>query len=375
MRLGIIVYGLDRPITGIGRYTLELVQALNGIGRNLEIFLLAAGDLGPLSEIRGPHHIPLAGSRLLPALMTRGQFAIDRCAKELGLEVVHDPTGVSPLALVKHRTATVTTIHDVFAWSLPGYSSLLDTLIYKHWLTHRWAETDAIITVSKQSQADIIKYLRADPTHIHIVPYGVSSKFQPLPAEQYEPILRERFGITRPYVLYVGALTERKNLGRLLHAFAKTRKDHPDLLLVLAGPRSWKQSPVERTIADLELSDHVKLTGPLTDTELPSLINGALLFAFPSLYEGFGLPVLEAMACGTPVLTSDISSLPEVVGNAGVLVDPYNIEQIVHAMGSFVADGDLRREYSQRALDRASLFSWERVARSTLAIYESVGGI
>lgn len=372
MRVGVLIYGLDRPLTGIGRYTLELVRALHELKQGPEIFLLCAGGAGELSSLNLPI-ISLVGSRLLPSLMTWGQIIIGRCAKELDLDVIHDPTGVSPLALAKHQVATVTTIHDVFAWSIPGYSSLLDDLIYKHWLTRRDASTDAIITVSNQSRADILKYLRAQPDKIHTIPYGVSSKFRPLTAEVFEPILRDRFGIRRPYILYVGALTERKNIIRLLQAFANVREKCPDHVLVLAGPRSWKQSPIESTIVELNLSDHVQLTGSLTDNELPALYNVASLFAFPSLYEGFGLPVLEAMACGTPVLTSNISSLPEVVGDAGIMVDPYNVEEISQAMIEIISDVNLSQELRQRGLGRASHFSWEETARKTVAVYEGVG--
>lgn len=374
MRVGIIIYGLDRPLTGIGRYTLELVRALCNLKPGPEITLFCAGGLGPLSEISNCKLIQLGGSRMLPALMTWGQFLIGRYARELKLDVIHDPTGTSPLAIAKKRTATVTTIHDVFALSIPGYSSFLDSLIYKYWLTRPSSRTDAIITVSKQSYSDILKYLSRNSEKIHIIPYGVSYKFRPIRPDHYEKILRYHFGISRPYVLYVGALTERKNLVRLLKAFANVSKLYPEYLLVLAGPGSWKQSPIESTIMELNLEKHVHLTGPLTDDELPALYNGASLFAFPSLYEGFGLPVLEAMACGTPVLTSNISSLPEVVGNAGVLVDPYNIEDIAQAICRLISDPLLSQEYRKLGLDRASTFSWEKTAQKTLEIYEKIGG-
>jgi glycosyltransferase involved in cell wall biosynthesis len=298
-----------------------------------------------------------------------GQILIGRYARELNLDVIHDPTGVSPLAFTRSPTVTVTTVHDVFAWSIPGYSSFLDNLIYKHWLNQRNARTDATITVSNQSCTDIMQYLRTQPERMHIIPYGVSNLFQPLAAELVEPIVRGRFNIRMPYVLYVGSLTERKNLIRLLRAFAKIQHRCPDYLLVLAGPRSWKQSPIESAVKELNLSERVQLTGPVTDHELPALYNGASLFAFPSLYEGFGLPVLEAMACGTPVVTSNTSSLPEVAGDAAILVDPTNVEQIAEAMWLVLSQPALAAALREKGLARAAQFTWERTARETAAVY------
>jgi glycosyltransferase involved in cell wall biosynthesis len=204
---------------------------------------------------------------------------------------------------------------------------------------------------------------------MHIIPYGVSKLFQPLAAELVESIVRDRFNIRKPYVLYVGSLTERKNLVRLLRAFAKIHHRCPEYLLVLAGPRSWKQSPIESTVKELNLWEHVQLTGPVTDHELPALYNGASLFAFPSLYEGFGLPVLEAMACGAPVVTSNTSSLPEVAGDAAILVDPLNVEQIAEAMWLVLSQPALAAALREKGLARAAQFTWERTARETVAVY------
>ena len=155
-------------------------------------------------------HVSLSGARLLPALMTWGQVAVWQRARELELDIIHDPTGVSPLGISKRSTATITTIHDVFAWSLPGYSSWLDTIIYRYWLTGSRAKTDAIITVSLQSRVDVEKYLKADPDKVRIIPYGVNANFHAMESHEYKPVTRQKLRITRPYILYVGALTKRK---------------------------------------------------------------------------------------------------------------------------------------------------------------------
>jgi glycosyltransferase involved in cell wall biosynthesis len=373
MQVGLLVYGLDRPLAGIGRYALELVRSLRRLNPRPDITLLCAGKADILVSGNGFKHVSLPGSRLLPALMTWGQVAVWRRARELDLDIIHDPTGVSPFGIAQRSTATISTIHDVFAWSLPGYSSLLDTIIYRYWLTSSQAKTDAIITVSSQSRADIEKHLNADPDKIHTIPYGVNSNFHPMEAHEYNQVVEEKFQIRRPYLLYVGALTKRKNLERVLQAFAVAREKCPDLLLVLTGPSSWKQSPIESTINTFDLAKDVYLTGALTDKDLPALYNGALLFIFPSLYEGFGLPVLEAMACGTPVITSNVSSLPEVVGDAAVMVDPYDVEAMAQAICSVAGDQSLRLDLRRLGLARASQFTWECTAKKTVQVYNEVG--
>lgn len=372
MRIGLLTYGLDRPLTGIGRYTLELAKAMSALRPQPDVVLLCAGGRGPLAQYNGSPYTKVAGARLLPGLMTAGNLVLSQLAQRLKLDVIHDPTGTTPLLFAMKQCAAIVTIHDVFAWSLPGHSSLLDTLIYKQWLPRILPKVDAVITVSRQSQDDIQKYLSPPAERVRVIPYGVTNLFRPISPPAVQKHLQERFGFSFPYLLYVGALTQRKNIERALEAFARIRHHFPDLHFVLAGPRTWKQTPVEDILQKLQIGDKVHLTGPLTDKDLPALYNGAALFVFPSLYEGFGLPVLEAMACGTPVLTSNVSSLPEVAGDAAVLVDPTDVEAIAAAMRRVLQDQALAAALSAKGLARAQQFTWERTARETIKVYEKV---
>jgi glycosyltransferase involved in cell wall biosynthesis len=231
---------------------------------------------------------------------------------------------------------------------------------------------DAVITVSRQSCQDLIKYLPVNPKKINVIPEAASLHFHPLNEAEYLPAL-ERHGIRRPYILSVGSLEPRKNLLRLLEAYARLEGSRPSL--VIAGARNyWKSSPVVETVSRLGLEQHVRFTGYVEDADLPALYSAASLFVFPSLYEGFGLPVLEAMACGTPVVTSSVSSLPEVAGDAALLVDPRDVDAIASAMRRILDDSDLAADLRARGLARAAQFSWERTARETLAVYEKVLG-
>lgn len=372
-RLGLLLYGLDRPLTGISRYTLELARALAELHPRPAIHILAAGPLGPLAgQTPFPVH-PLPGCRLLPFLLSLGSLWLPLLARRFQLDLLHDPTGSTPFLFGSAQAKLVVNIHDVFPWSFPGHSSPLDTFIYRHWLP--WAlphRADQVITCSQQSQADIHRYLRFPMTRIQVIHYGLSSIFQPVPREKAAAFLQEKYLLHEPYLLFLGSLTRRKNLARALQAFTLVARSRPGLRFVLVGPRAWLNTPVEQIVRSLQIEDRIQLTGPVPDTDLPYFYSAAQAFVFPSLYEGFGFPPLEAMACGTPVITSNCSSLPEVAGDAALLVDPTSIEAIAGAIEQVLSDPSLADELRQRGLQQAARFSWPDAARATLTLYQNV---
>jgi glycosyltransferase involved in cell wall biosynthesis len=370
----LIVYGLDRHITGIGRYTLELARALSEMASAPVLTLLTAGGAGLLADMDAKFAL-LPGCRLLPGLITLGGVLIPRYVRRHGLDLVHDPTGITPFYLGTGAARAVVTVHDVFPWSCPGTSSLLDTLIYRHWLPRVLPRrADTIITVSEHSRGDIQRYLGIPSQQLNVIPYGVAARFHPLPAAQVDAHLKARFGLAGPYILYVGALTRRKNVERALQAFATIQDQFPAMRFALAGPRTWKQTPVEDLVQALGIGDKILLTGPLADGDLAALYSGAKLFLFPSLCEGFGLPPLEAMACGTPVVCSNATSLPEVVGDAALTVDPHDVEALAEAIGRVLSEPKLAAELRTRSLERAQQFTWQRTARETMGVYNQVLG-
>lgn len=362
-RVGLLTYALDRATGGIARYTRELRAAL--VRRGVPLTTLQAGG-APGHEART---VRLSGAGLLPGLMTVGQVQIGRAARRHALELVHDPTGVSPLLLTSARR--VATVHDVIPLIHPAASTTLDRLIYHHWLPRAARQLDAIVTVSEHSRRDIIRYLRVDPARVYAVPNAVGPRFRPVdPAIAAETA--RRHGITQPYILYVGSVEARKNLARLLQAFRQLRDRDACWQLVVVGASGWKASPNFEAVQRLRLGSSVLFTGYVPDTDLPALYSGADLFVFPSLYEGCGLPVLEAMACGTPVVTSSTSSLPEVAGDAAVLCDPMSAESIADAMLRVLSDPERRGEMAERGILWSRQFSWERTADATLEVYRRV---
>jgi glycosyltransferase involved in cell wall biosynthesis len=361
--IGYLAYALDRAPGGIARYARELLCAYQQI--EFPIRVLNAG-----SPVLNGSAFSLPGAGLLPGLLTLGQVEIAWYARRSRLNLIHDPTGTAPLSLAK--AGRLTTIHDMVPFIYPRTSTILDWLVYRVWQPQMACRLDGIITVSQQSKKDILFYLEVKPERIMVIPEAANPKFQPLAQEYFLPALK-RYGIETPYILYVGSLEPRKNLLRLLEGYSQLRSWSDKWSLVIVGARNfWKSSPVVKEVKELGLKSYVRFTGYVPDEDLPAIYSGADLFVFPSIYEGFGLPVLEAMACGIPVVTSNTSSLPEVAGDAALLVDPYSVDEIAAAMRRVLCDPDVAAELCAKGLQRAKQFSWERTARETIAVYEKV---
>jgi glycosyltransferase involved in cell wall biosynthesis len=310
--------------------------------------------------------VALRSAYRLPGLLTVGQVEIAAVARRLALDVVHDPVGVMPLLLTS--AVRVVTIHDAIPYVFPQTSTRFDQLVYHRWLPTAVRAAGAVITDSQSAREDIVTYLSVSPERVTATPLAADRRFRLPDAAGVAPVL-SRYGIARPYILYVGALESRKNLPRLLEAYSRLRRWSSQWRLVIVGARKWKTSPIFDTVQALGLEPHVTFTGFVEDEHLPALYAAADLFAFPSLYEGFGLPVLEAMACGAPVVTSNTSSLPEVAGDAAILVDPTNVEQIAEAMWLVLSQPALAAALREKGLARAAQFTWERTARETAAVY------
>ncbi len=344
--------------TGTERYTYELLAALARIDRWNAYTLYTNGlpsalpPFGPNFSLRS---IPLprlwTHARLGPALMG------DRP------DLLFVPAHVVPLL---HPPRSVVTIHDLGYLAFPETHPARRRLELD--LSTRWCLHAArrVIAISQVTRDDLVRHYGADPERIAVVHHGLGGAFRPLNDPEQLAATRARYGLDAPYFLYVGAIQPRKNLARLIEAFARAAPD--DTLLVIAGRRGWLSEPIVRRAAELGLAHRVRFPGYVPDADLPALLGGALAFVFPSLYEGFGLPVLEAMACGTPVLTSATSALPEVAGDAALLVDPCDTDAIAAALNRLATDALLRADLRARGLERAAGFTWERCARDTLAV-------
>ncbi len=234
---------------------------------------------------------------------------------------------------------------------------------------------DMIITISEFSKREIMKYFKVSSNKITVAYCGVDRSIfnENIPEETICKVL-DKFDLPRKYLLYLGTLEPRKNIERLIEAYSIIKREKPEEtpILVIAGRKGWMYDAIFEKVRKLGLRDSIIFTGYIEDNDVPVLMRGALVFLFPSLYEGFGLPVIEAMACGTPVLTSTASSLPEVAADSALLVDPYSVNDIAEAMNSLTRDETLRNELSQKGLARADVFSWNATAETFMNIFRQL---
>jgi len=230
-----------------------------------------------------------------------------------------------------------------------------------------------IVTPSEFIRQELIQVFRCKPEKVTVVPAGVDEQFRPRSEEDVKSALARYQLDDMPFILSVGMWSPRKNLQRLLRAFANLRSWYRGKL-VLVGGGGWSRRPLLRTIHAFDLENRVVLAGFVPDEELPAFYSGADLFVFPSLYEGFGLPLLEAMACGCPVVASNASSVPEVTNGAAALVDPYDVTGLTRVMREIVQDRSKQEQLRQLGLSRARMFTWARTARRLEGIFQEVGG-
>lgn len=268
----------------------------------------------------------------------------------------------------------VAVVHDLSFLIIRNSFRTHSQIILKNQLLHMVRRASKIIAVSQSTKRDLLRFYQVNPAQVSVVYEGYDTDaYKPHSDMDRVKALGQRYGIDAHYVLYVGTLEPRKNIPRLIEAFASLKKQgmirHK---LVIAGKKDWLYNNIFQTVTRAGLDDEVIFTDYVPDQDLPLLISGADLFVYPSLYEGFGLPPLEAMACGIPVITSNLSSLPEVVGDAGILVDPYSVDEIAEAIHQVLSDAKLREQMQQKGLDRARMFSWEKTAQETLKVFETI---
>jgi glycosyltransferase involved in cell wall biosynthesis len=375
--------GLDglfvhQPITGSGQYSLHLWRSMSAFGDDLDPILLR-----PITDDHANGGRP-AGVVIAPPSWARGdkahklwweQRGVINAVQQAGVQLLHTPYFSRPRF---SPVSTITTIHDVIPFIFPQYAESLLMRLYLRLATAAARRSTAIITDSVCSRRDIAHWLRISQDRIRVIPLAANEQFQPSADQETYQHLRTRLGLPGPVIFNVGGLDARKNLAVLVEAFARALpKLDPGVRLVIAGRAHSTNRrlypPLEPVIRSWGVSNHVVLTGPISEEEKLSLYRLADLYVYPSLYEGFGLSPLEAMACGTPVLASNRSSLPEVVGDGGLLVNP-RPDQLATAISTMLHDEDLRQALTRRALDQAARFSWRKTAEMTRSVYRDVLG-
>jgi glycosyltransferase involved in cell wall biosynthesis len=286
------------------------------------------------------------------------------------LDVFHAQSIIPPFCNCK----AVTTIPDIAYEHYPEFFSKFDTLRSKMLIRRSAERADHIITVSDFSRNDISRTYHIDPDRITVTYEGAGPDFFPRDKVQCREQVARKYDIKSPFLLYIGRLQERKNLRRLVSAYAQVKKRGAEEKLVLVGKKDWTSGNIQKLLRSLELRDSVIFTGYVPSGDLPLFYNAAEAFVYPSIFEGFGLPVVEAMACGVAVLTSYGSALEEVAGDAALLVDPLSEESIARGLGELLGDPSLRLRLGRAGLVRSAAFSFKKTAEQTIGVYEMLAG-
>jgi len=270
---------------------------------------------------------------------------------------------------------SVLTIHDILFESHPEFFPDLHRKLIKFFIPFSAKRADRIISVSDFTKRQVMQYYGIPEERIEVIYEGASRKFRPIKDDNSILSRLKAYGIKKKYVLFVGRIEPRKNLAGLLKAFDYVRqRGRKDLSLVIVGNQDkiFEEKELFDKVKEMKLDSHVVFTGGVSEDDLIALYNGAEVLTYPAFAEGFGLPVLEAMACGTPVITSDTSALPEVAGEAAILVNPYSFQEIGEALEGLLDRQDLSKELSAKGLERAKKFCWEKTAEKTVELYRNV---
>ena len=357
---------------GIARYIYHLLLELPRAVPEIALDVFATEPLAPerLKDVtvratRLPVHKPLARifwEQTFFPLSLRNSYAL-----------LHSLAYVSPFL---NRTRSIVTLYDLSFYLYPQYFRPMQRLYLQIGTRASVRRAAQIITISESSKRDTVRLLQKNPEQIQVVPPGVEPEFfRAAHADEIEQFRRTKH-LPEQFVLFLGTREPRKNLDTLIRAFVQAKRcaNFPHYL-VIAGGRGWLDQEIERTINELQVSDQILFPGFVPHDELPLWFRAADLFVYPSQYEGFGMPALEALACGTPVITSNVSSLPEAVGDAARLVNPRATEELADAIFEMLTDDALRHEYARRGPEHARAFTWTRAAQQTADTYRRALGM
>jgi glycosyltransferase involved in cell wall biosynthesis len=372
MKIGIDARSILGTPTGVGRYLSNLLDQFRSLDtRNTYILYIDRPCATPLIDQENFQQKTLT----LPVAQNYFTWNHFRLPPEIWrhpVDLFHFPFYTMP---VIRTYRSIVSIHDITYEVHPEWYSWKGRLAMRAFSKFAARQADIILTCSLNTKHDLMEHYGISEKKIIVTYYGVEARFRPLDDQVTLANLRKRYSITaRQVVLYVGSIHTRRNVEQLIRAFQSVSHNTSNVQLLIVGKREYPYLDIETLIDELDLGDLVLLPGYVRDDDLPGLYNLADVCIYPSSYEGFGFPVLEAMACGTPVITSNTSSLPEVSGDAALLIDPLNIAEMADALSQLLHNSDLRRQCIERGLERARFFSWEHTARQTLEVYRQFEG-
>lgn len=364
MRIAFDLRRIKNP--GIGRYMQCLVEAMLAQDSEHEFLLIVSPDAQELISTAGRRAEKLCCSAKYYSL--REQVELPRILRDHKIDLLHSPHFVLPLV---RPCPAIVTLHDVIYLACKeDLASRVGHIYYRRMMAAAARSAVHIITVSEFSKSDIVRHLGVDAAKIKVIHSGVSPAFHPSRDSARIENVRRKYTLRKEFILYAGIYKPRKNHAGLLRAFQQLRAGEVDAELVIAGPMNESEAALKSLARELAIADRVTFTGSVDDSELAALYCAARVYACPSLYEGFGFTVLEAMACGTPVVCSHQTSLPEVAGDAALYADPRNPEEFAGALSWVFSDEVLRTDLVRKGFQNCRRFNWLKAAEQTIAVYE-----
>lgn len=357
MKIGIDIQSTQGQPTGIGYYTKNLLRNMSDT-RDLEFCYYKYSHDRDMNTIERLYWENISLSKLI---------------KKDDPDILH-VTGFAGPWRTSRSVRKITTVHDLIGVIYPGNLAPISRFYWQRWLPACVKNSRLIIAISENTKRDIVKFLKIPQDNIRVIHEAANESFHHISDRQNLHRVLKKYGINSRYILNVGTIEPRKNIVNLIRAFAayldRTKKQ--EISLVIVGKKGWSYDECLKTAETLNIRQHIIFCDYVDDADLPVIYNLAELFIYPSLYEGFGLPVLEAMRCGTPVICSGTSSLSEIAADAAVLIDPCDELKITNAIDDVLSDDVLKRALSDKALKRSEQFSWARTAQETISVYKEV---
>jgi len=358
--------------TGGGRYLTDLVAGLQPFGRNIKYFLFTNNNINRNKIVSNPFVETIDCGwmiRFRPSRILWENLILPHVLNKRKIDLLHAAGFTLPRRI---SCKSVITIFDMTFFTMPQFHLASKVAYFQKMIPVALKRADMIIAISEQTKNDIIYTSGVTENKIKVIYVGIGKEFRIIDDKDAVERIKQKYGLPKKYILFVGTIEPRKNITGLVSAYAKIKKNGCEHKLVVVGKRGWSYREIFTTIKNLNLENEVIFTGYVDAEDLPFIYNGASVFVYPSFYEGFGIPILEAMSCGVPVVTSNVSSLPEITGEAALLIEPENIEVMSASIDKVLKDPDIANNMIQKGLDRAKLFSLEKMVKETVEVYNKV---
>jgi len=366
---------VPREKAGAAKYVINLLKALAEIDKDNIYFIFVQSDDLESFRFDNPNFrlIPVSSRfmRRVPLRLVWEQTILPLRLKKLGAQCLHSPHYTTP---VMSSVPAAVNFHDMGFILFPRLYTTAKRVLFPIYLKMSAKKAGKILVISRATAADAKRVLNISEDKIEVTLMGKEDVFKPVPDQEIITEVMNKYKINSKYILFVGTLEPRKNILNLLRAFQIVKNNllFKKFKLVIVGKKGWFYEEIFRFVRQNDMQEDVIITGFVPLDDMPYLYNGSEVFVYPSLYEGFGIPVLEALACGVPSITSNVSSMPEVIGNAGMTVNPNDVFELAQVMVEVLSDPKSRHEMRNKALEQAEKFSWQECAQRTLRVYESL---